>query len=105
MKATINSLVKMIKNRKDEGMWESLMILNVYFRSPMNQTEIADAVGMTQQAISLIVRGERRLNDYKMYLALASNILVGIVLDMYLKRRFVKTYGEKGKLCYQPKRS
>jgi len=104
MKTTLKYLSVFIKNRKDEHLLESLMILNVYFRSPMNQTEIAEVVGMTQQAISLIVRGERRLPAYKMYLALASNIILGVILENYLKWKFVKTYGEEGKLCYQRKR-
>ena len=85
MKTTLKYLSVFIKNRKDEHLLESLMILNVYFRSPMNQTEIAEVVGMTQQAISLIVRGERRLPAYKMYLALASNIILGVILENYLK--------------------
>lgn len=102
---TITAIKKLIKNRKDKQMLESLMILNVYFKSPMNQTELARATGFTQQAISLIVRGERRADHYGLFVSLASNMIVGVFMDMYLKRKFVKTYGDPNSICYKEQRS
>lgn len=101
---TITALKFVIKNRKDSTLMESLMILNVYFKSPMNQTELARATGFTQQAISLIVRGERRADHYGLFVTLASNMIVGVLMDMYLKRKFVKQYGDPNSICYQEQR-
>ena len=102
---TLSALKKLWIRRNDEKLIESLMILNAYFRSSMTQVEMAEAVGMTQQAISLIVRGERRQDEYKIYLNLASNVIVGLIMEPILKYKFVKTYGEENKLCYSRKRS
>lgn len=101
---TCKAVSTLIKNRKDKQMMESLMILNVYFKSPMNQTELARATGFTQQAISLIVRGERRADHYGLFVTLASNMFVGVFMDMYLKRKFVKAYGDPNSICYKEQR-
>ena len=77
---TLKALKKLWIRRNDEKLIESLMILNAYFRSSLTQVEMAEAVGMTQQAISLIVRGERRQDEYKIYLNLASNVIVGLIM-------------------------
>ena len=103
--STLNAIKILVAGRKDAILIESLMILNVYFKSNMNQTELAKATGYTQQAISLIVRGERRADHYGLFVTLASNVIVGVAMDMYLKRKFVKKYGDPNSICYQEKRS
>jgi hypothetical protein len=101
---TTKAIRVLIKNRKNKQLIETLMILNVYFKSPMNQTELARATGFTQQAISLIVRGERRADHYGLFVTLASNMFVGVIMDMLLKRKFVKTYGDPNSICYKEQR-
>lgn len=100
---TAKAVRMLIRSRQDKSLMESLMILNVYFKSNLNQTELAKATGYTQQAISLIVRGERRADHYGLFVTLASNVIVGVFLDMYLKHRFVKKYGDPNSICYQEK--